>query len=70
MTNLNLWKKILSVIGSQIEVLTFSLTLFPDVKSIIISSSYSLSDEKACQRSPFGAKMWNSHIFLSFIMLI
>jgi hypothetical protein len=27
-------------------------------------------NKKACQRSPCGAKMWNSHIFLSFIMLI
>jgi len=26
--------------------------------------------QKACQRSPFGAKMWNSHIFFSLIMLI
>ncbi len=26
--------------------------------------------KKACRQSPFRAKMWNSHIFLSLIMLI
>ena len=28
------------------------------------------SNEKACQRSPFGAKMWNSRFFFSIVVLI
>jgi hypothetical protein len=46
-TNLNTWKKILSIISSQIESLniinlSLPLTYFPNLKSIIISSPYVL----------------------------
>ncbi|CAF2831649.1 unnamed protein product [Rotaria sp. Silwood2] len=52
-TNISIWKNILSNIVSQIEILnistidiTFQLSLFPNLKSIIISSSHGFPDEE------------------------
>ncbi|CAF1220911.1 unnamed protein product [Adineta steineri] len=50
-TNLNYWQNILSIIGSKIKTLkistidlSLSLDLFPNIKSIIITSLYGLSN--------------------------
>jgi hypothetical protein len=52
-TNLNIWKNILSVMASQVEslnintiYLSFPLKYFSNLKSIIISTSYSFSPEQ------------------------
>ncbi|CAF3957597.1 unnamed protein product [Rotaria sp. Silwood1] len=52
-SNFNFWQKILSIIGSQIELLiiahdylTLSLDYFPNLKSIIITSPYSMIDKQ------------------------
>jgi hypothetical protein len=52
-TNLKIWEKILSMIGSQIECLnintihlSFPLSYFSNLKSIIISSPFGLPDEE------------------------
>jgi hypothetical protein len=39
-------------------------------ESLTIMDSLKELDEKACQRSPSGAKMWNSHIFSSLPILV
>ncbi|CAF3414573.1 unnamed protein product [Rotaria sp. Silwood2] len=51
--NLSIWKNILPNISSQIEILnistidiTFQFSLFPNLKSIIISSSHGFPDEE------------------------
>ncbi|CAF4904403.1 unnamed protein product [Rotaria sp. Silwood1] len=52
-SNFNFWQKILSIIGSQIELLiishdylTLSLDYFSNLKSIIITSPYSMIDKQ------------------------
>src|SRR5690348_1742342 len=52
-TNIDTWKSILSIIASRIESLNintfdlyfFALTYFPNLKSIIVSSSFSFPEE-------------------------
>jgi len=34
-----------------------------------ITRLYMKQEKKACQRSPVGAKMWNSHISVTYILI-
>jgi hypothetical protein len=62
--------KLLGISTGSLTHCTKVITDFDEIFSVCKAFNSKHFDKKACQRSPFGAKMWNSHIFFSLIMLI